>query len=294
MSVSTISTSPAAGQYGAQAARAYKQQNSPKATTVQYTPNLQHANVHADLFAYTREFDENRDGAYSAEEIQAATGLDLNTALNGHPEDIVQLWDQNGDGKVDTPELATAILSIDGALHDPQRTPELNRPNGSITQAKREAIENTLKVAAFGLERHRKNLAKASQPAQFGPPLSLDQALAHTLSLDNLSGDAIAANPFLLAPPVTAGETFNNPLPLLQAADNGQIELSPGMRANLRRITDEGLVGQNVAQTFQRWDQELIRKHIQETYEGSRKYLREISQVARVHEKYAAAFAAQQ
>lgn len=103
------------GIFGKQMAQAFKRvpQAQRHATTIQYTQDFSSPTASGDLFSYNRSFDENRDGFYSATEIENASGLNLNRLE--HPQDVERLWDRDADGKVNEQEMLVGMAHLDYA-----------------------------------------------------------------------------------------------------------------------------------------------------------------------------------
>lgn len=189
----SISAPPQVGQFGAQAAARYQQawQANPaqvRTQAVRYAADISQSGWANDLFAYVQAFhtpETRGQDSFTSTQIEEATGLNLNTALDGHSEDIIDLWDQNHDHKVDTQELATGILSIDGAS---------GPPDGTMTKEKRTATEANLLSYAHSKHQHENRAQTPSAAASQGPA-SLMSALAHhtmpALDLPGLHFDAV-------------------------------------------------------------------------------------------------------
>jgi hypothetical protein len=299
---------PQIGQYGANAAAQYKQalqadRAQARTLPVRYANFRETNQIHNNLFAYVKAFQDTRESiandSFTPRQIEDATGLQLECALAGQTERIIPFLDLNKDGRVDTPELATAILSIDGALATPDVPEGIRRPlDGTISQEKRAATEQKLLSHLLLVQKHEERLARVSNPpvlAGGGPPQSVDDAVAQAdafLAQFSQMGKTLGLssdpsnNPFAFQPSVGADAVFGDRLPLLYTAKTGEGLLSPGTTASVQSILDQGLSGQNVADTFKKQNQDLIQSHIHEAYDAFQLPLKEIEKTENVQAKY--------
>lgn len=129
------------GQYGLAAAQQFKQVSPQKRheTTIQYNPTGEGRQAFSDLVAYADAF-EKSPNCFTADDIEAATGLDL-TKLPQRQQ-IETILDINHDGHVDTAEMVTTLAYLDSA--ESVYSTGQCAFDGRITEADRTAFENSL------------------------------------------------------------------------------------------------------------------------------------------------------